>query len=234
MYRERPSRVTGAIVWSWTATAAASWNRVLPDGCMDLLWRDGRLLVAGPDTHAHEVRESPGVTYVGVRLPPGAGPSVVGVPAAGFRDQRPPLAAVWGDRRAREAEERIEERVAEGASVPTALEELAAARRAENGPPDPAMAAVVAALDGGVAVADVADRVGLSERQLHRRVVAAVGYGPKTLGRVLRLNQALELARGGRRLADVAAEAGYADQAHLAHDVRSLAGLPLTAVLAGR
>ncbi|CAM5647111.1 putative AraC-like transcription regulator [Streptomyces afghaniensis 772] [Streptomyces afghaniensis] len=27
--------------------------RVLPDGCMDLLWHEGRLLVAGPDTHAY-------------------------------------------------------------------------------------------------------------------------------------------------------------------------------------
>lgn len=230
MYRERPSRVTGAIVWSWTATATAPRNRVLPDGCMDLLWRAGRLLVAGPDTRAHEVHETPGVEYVGVRLPPGAGPSVVGVPAGELRDLRTPLADVWGARRAREAEERV----AQGASLPEALEALAAGRVRENGPPDPAMAAVVAALGGGETVAGVAGRVGLSERQLHRRVVAAVGYGPKTLGRVLRLNQALELARAGRPLAEVAAEAGYADQAHLAHDVRALAGLPLTAVLAGR
>jgi AraC-like DNA-binding protein len=230
MYRERPSRVTGAIVWSWTATATSPGNRVLPDGCMDVMWREGRLFLAGPDTRAHEVHERAGVEYVGVRLAPGTGPSVAGVPADEIRDRRPLLADVWGSRRAREAEERV----AGAPSVHRALEELAAGRIRENGPPDPVVAAVVAALADGERIAAVADRVGLSERQLHRRVVAAIGYGPKILGRVLRMNQALELARGGRSLADVAADAGYADQAHLSHDMKALTGRPLTAVLAGR
>ncbi|MGW5695942.1 helix-turn-helix domain-containing protein, partial [Streptomyces asiaticus] len=69
------------------------------------------------------------------------------------------------------------------------------------------------------------------ERQLHRRSLAAFGYGPKTLGRVLRLNRALDLARTGLPFAEVAATAGYADQAHLARDVRALAGVPLGRLL---
>lgn len=31
---------------------------MLPDGCMDLLWTEGRLLVAGPDTRPYAGRES--------------------------------------------------------------------------------------------------------------------------------------------------------------------------------
>lgn len=52
MYRERASRLAGAVVWARTVGPGAV-RPVLPDGCMDLLWRDGRLFVAGPDTHAY-------------------------------------------------------------------------------------------------------------------------------------------------------------------------------------
>jgi AraC-like DNA-binding protein len=66
---------------------------------------------------------------------------------------------------------------------------------------------------------------------LHRRSLAAFGYGPKLLGRILRLNRALDLARAGTPYATVAAQAGYADQAHLSRDVKQLAGVPLRVLL---
>lgn len=59
MYRERPSRLSGAFVWTRTV-AGDDARPVLPDGCMDLLWCEGRLLVAGPDTHAHVPDAAPG------------------------------------------------------------------------------------------------------------------------------------------------------------------------------
>ncbi|NED34808.1 helix-turn-helix domain-containing protein, partial [Streptomyces sp. SID8499] len=70
-------------------------------------------------------------------------------------------------------------------------------------------------------------------RTLHRRALAAFGYGPKTLARVLRLQRALRLARAGVPYAACAARAGYADQAHLARDVKELAGRPLGRLLGG-
>ena len=73
----------------------------------------------------------------------------------------------------------------------------------------------------------IAGSVGMSERQLHRRCVAAFGYGPKMLARVLRMHRALRAARGGIPFVDVAARSGYADQAHMARDVKALAGVPL-------
>ncbi|PWU53110.1 AraC family transcriptional regulator, partial [Micromonospora globispora] len=64
-----------------------------------------------------------------------------------------------------------------------------------------------------------AAEVGLGQRALHRRSLSLFGYGPKTL------------ARAGTPLAEVAARAGYADQAHLTRDVRELAGVPPTRLL---
>jgi AraC-like DNA-binding protein len=101
-------------------------------------------------------------------------------------------------------------------------------------PPDPTAAAIARRLEFAVGpgvVSEVADDVGVSERQLQRRCRTAFGYGPKTLHRVLRFQRALRLARGGGRLADVAAVVGYADQAHMARDTRRLAGVPLTDLL---
>lgn len=66
---------------------------------------------------------------------------------------------------------------------------------------------------------------------MHRRSLTAFGYGPKTLARVLRLQRALALARAGVPYADTAARTGFADQAHLARDVRELAGMPLGELL---
>jgi transcriptional regulator GlxA family with amidase domain len=79
----------------------------------------------------------------------------------------------------------------------------------------------------------LADGLGVGERQLRRRFVDAVGYGPKTLQRVLRFQRFLALAGdGGDDLAALAFAAGYADQAHLTRECRRLAGLPPAALLA--
>jgi AraC-like DNA-binding protein len=74
--------------------------------------------------------------------------------------------------------------------------------------------------------------LGLSERQLLRGCLPLFGYGPRRLGRILRLNRALAAARAGQPLAEVAAGTGYADQAHLTREVRALAGATPTELLA--
>ncbi|MFE9093424.1 helix-turn-helix domain-containing protein [Streptomyces sp. NPDC007264] len=224
-YAERASRLDGAVVWTNTPTAAGP--PVLPDGCVDLLWNEGRLLVAGPDTHAHHPG-SPPTRWAGVRFRPGTGPALLGVPAYELRDRRVDLADLWPAAEVR----RLAGRVSAAADPATALEEIALARAGRAPVPDPLLGALVAALEAGRPVAATADALGLGARQVHRRSLAAFGYGPKTLARVLRLQRALALARSGVPYAQTAARAGFADQAHLARDVRSLAGMPLGDLLA--
>ncbi|WP_328432257.1 helix-turn-helix domain-containing protein [Streptomyces sp. NBC_00453] len=225
MYTERASRLTGAVVWTNTPSEAGV-GRVLPDGCMDLLWHDGRLLVAGPDTRAYVAEGVPGV-WAGVRFYPGTAPHLLGVPAHELRDRRVALAEL---RPAAEVR-RFTARVNAAAEPASGLEELALRLAANTAPPDPRLRHLVTALDEGRPVAATADELGLGARQLHRRALTAFGYGPKTLARVLRLQRALGLVRQGVPYAETAARAGFADQAHLARDVRQLAGMPLGELL---
>ncbi|MFF5496856.1 helix-turn-helix domain-containing protein [Streptomyces aquilus] len=228
MYSERAGRLTGSVVWSSTPSEPRS-DRVLPDGCMDLLWHDGRLLVAGPDTQAF-VTGGERSAWAGVRFFPGTAPTLLGVPAPEVLNRRVELADLWPAARVRQ----LTSRVNAAADPAHGLEEVALALAADVDAPDPLLGEVVTALDAGRPVAATADRLGLGARQLHRRCLAAFGYGPKTLGRVLRLQRALRLARRGMPYAETAARAGYADQAHLARDVRELAGVPLGELLGRR
>ena len=227
MYVERASRLAGAVVWSRVLSGAGpAVGPVLPDGCMDLLWTEGRLLVAGPDTRAYVPGGVPG-GWAGVRFYPGTAPAFLGVPAHELRDQRVDLADLWPASEVR----RLTARIDAAGDPGSALEEVALGRAAAAQPPDPLLREVVAALNAGRPVGAVADELGLSARQLHRRSLAAFGYGPKTLYRVLRLQRAIGLARGGVPFAETAVRAGFADQAHLARDVRELAGMPLRELL---
>jgi methylphosphotriester-DNA--protein-cysteine methyltransferase len=95
--------------------------------------------------------------------------------------------------------------------------------------PDPAVAQATALLrDPRARTEDVAAEIGLSVRQLRRRCHAAVGYGPKTLQRILRFRRFVARIDRDQHLGDlaaVAAETGYADQAHLTRECVTLAGL---------
>jgi AraC-like DNA-binding protein len=110
---------------------------------------------------------------------------------------------------------------------------------AEGSLVDPAVDHVATALadDPARRVDGLGRELDLSERQLLRRCTIAFGYGPATLRRILRLQRFLALAGGshtGRNLADLAHEAGYADQQHLARDARAIARATPSELVADR
>lgn len=207
VYAERPAPAGLACLWTRTV-AVETVQRVVPDGCTDLMWTPatGALFVAGPDTQAQLASVAPGTLY-GVRLPPGAFPSVFGVPAHAVRDLRVPLSELVPGVRL----ESFSDMVAFCASRVVV---------------DPVLSGT-ASLLRTADVASAAWEIGLSSRQLRRRCLDAFGYPPKVLQRVLRFDAAMRLAWSGLPFASVAVEAGYADQAHLAREVRALAGVPL-------
>jgi AraC-like DNA-binding protein len=232
LYRElAPSRDLHALVaCRWirevpegsTSTATV----VLPDGCVDLIWRDSELVLAGPDLSANPAPNRPGRTIRGLRLRPGVAGSVLGMPASEVLDGRFLLQDVLGTDAAE-----LEERIGEGGeeTVFEHLEGMVASQVREAGP-DPLVLAATRRLGfPGSRVEWLADALGISERQLLRRFRRAVGYGPKTLDRVLRfrrfVSRAPAVAAGKEDLARLAADLGYADQSHMTRDCLRLSGM---------
>jgi AraC-like DNA-binding protein len=202
--------------------------RVVPDGCMDLLWMQGELLVAGPDTQAWLRRLPAGTTIAGLRFYPGAAPGLLNVPADELLNTRVPVrdcSGSWAD----EVSWRLCD--AHGASAEIMQDAVRSMLRRDDGGQDPVVRYVVQAIRTApcctdLTVRDLADDAGLSERQLHRRCRHSLGYGIKTFARIVRFQRLMDAARSSpaRSLGQLAADAGYADQAHMSADVRRLAG----------
>jgi AraC-like DNA-binding protein len=74
-------------------------------------------------------------------------------------------------------------------------------------------------------VGSLASLTNLSSRGIYARAVEVTGLGPKRLLRIARLHRALVLAQArGAAWAEAAYRAGYADQAHMVREFRSLLG----------
>jgi AraC-like DNA-binding protein len=223
-YREH--RVTGGLErWvecAWTREGPDGRERIVPDGCMDLVWSAaGGLLAVGPNTTAFLAPLRNGASVVGVRFHPGAAPPLFGVPAPALLDARESAHKLWGD-----AAKRLEEQLAQAQTATERARLLVAflSNRATV-EPEPLVRAAAQRLESG-RVAAIAEELAVSERHLRRLVSEHVGYGPKLLARVLRLRAALARVRAGAELAEVAYATGYADQAHFSNDCRELAGVP--------
>ncbi|HEX2128523.1 MAG TPA: DUF6597 domain-containing transcriptional factor [Solirubrobacterales bacterium] len=216
-----------ACTWERDVPAGAPGpSRILPDGSVDLMWRANELVVAGPDRGPF-LSSVPAGTVVGLRLRPGTAGRVLGVPASELLDTRLPLAEVW-------PLDGLDERVAgarSGAHRREELERALLARRERIGAADRLIHAAAARLGRPeVRVGTLSDELGTSERQLRRRFNDAVGYGPKTLDRILRFQRFVGLVQAlangaGAGLARTAAELGYADQSHLTRECTRLSGL---------
>ena len=190
----------------------------MPDGVMDLMWFQGRLVVAGADTRSTVVETRPGEATWGLQLAPGVAHLLLRVPADELTDRRIDLS----------------ELVTVPGMIAASFEEdvLAALEQAFialwiRADPDRATLRLAASLDQaareGLSVRETATRHGLSERSLRRLSNTLFGYGPKTLMQIHRFQRALHLVRTGTSLSDTAAVTGYADQAHLARETRRLA-----------
>lgn len=202
--------------------------RVVPDGCIDVVWTEGvGARVVGANSRAFVVPLPNGTRVVGARMRPGAAPALLGVSGEAVLDATPAAHEVLGDD-GRRLTERLD--ADDQHRVGVLIEALEGWARAL---PDPLVqAAVVRLAKPRTGVVDVARDLAVSERQLRRRVASAVGYGPKRLARVLRLQRALHAARAGEELARVAFDAGYADQAHFTNECSDLAGAPPSALVA--
>ena len=208
--------------WRETVTVGSHADGVHPDAAIDIVWDGAELAVFGPRTRSVAARSLPTGTFVGVKLRPGSTRALLGEAAVALADRTVPLDTIWGSA-GRAATSRLRAAGPEDA-MPSLCAILTERGRALDSAPDQLIQRVVEIAGTLRRVRDIASDVGLSERQLFRRCVDQVGYGPKHLVRVLRLQRLLALARRlpDASLVELAVAAGYADQSHMSRECRGL------------
>jgi AraC-like DNA-binding protein len=236
-YREfaPPAGLRGALSCLWvgvTPPGPARTTLVLPDGAADLVWQQGtRTFLAGPDTGPVPSSSAGGTVSVGIRFRPGAGGTVLGLPLSEVLDQQVAAADIAALRG------RIPPADVPPCCALAALTDLIG-DLVQQRPADPAMTHAARLLGRPASRAEaVAGQLELSERQFRRRCQAAVGYGPRTLQRVLRFRRFVSAVDAGPLpggLADAALAAGYADQPHLTRECVRLSGLTPQALVRAR
>lgn len=249
--------------WSIRASSARGVpNRVLPDGCADVivdlggapLHPSARTFVVGAMRRPLVTSLSGRVDLFGVRFHPGGAFPFLGAPLGELTDVRVSLDSLWGGLAASLAEQ------LDGASPGervARVEALLLARLGALGPgamrrEEELVLAAVSLMRrsrGGARVRDAAAALGVGERRLERAFDRCVGLSPKFLARVLRFRdviRSMESAeerwgaarRGGSRptrsWTAVALDAGYADQPHFVREFRALAGVTPSAWAAER
>lgn len=239
---EPPSRLREHVACYWgaeiRAVEAGHMHQVIPDGCVGLIATrraDGstHLTLQGPRLDALWIPVHQGDRFWGVRFWPDTGAPLLGRPASTLLGALEPAAASLGPPAAG-LEGRLagcDTAAAASAAWGVLLEPMIASCPPLDVVVRTAVLAIIAAR-GEAPLADLAVAVGVSPRQLQRRFSAAVGLSPKQFARVRRLRGALShIVEGSpKSWAAVAADLGFADQAHLIREFGALAGLTPVAV----
>jgi len=228
-------------VWTLTSSAPpieAQVERILPDGCVELILNFGspfsqhteshrqlqpRNFVVGQMTGPVLISPAGDVDLLGIRFHPGGAYPFLRFPMSLITDQIIELCSLSNA---------LESQLLTAClNVTTPAERVAAvtASLAERLPltVDTNLMALVESIvnSGGVVSVDrLANDAGISCRQLERRFLNAVGLGPKVLSRILRFQQVFRaVERGDNSWAEVAVDCGYYDQAHLIRDFNQFA-----------
>lgn len=200
----------GSVVWR---AQSDSSSIIAADGCVDLLWLDDELCIAGPMTTP--IWDGPrSAPAVGIRIPPGLGRLVLGGGITELRDQCVAASEV----------------LPRGslAQLTTVTGRERAFRlfvgRAVTGDRCDWAATVSAAAHAGDTAVAAAQAFALSQRQFRRKMALSFGFGYRTLLGIVRAQTARGHLAKGIAPSDVAALVGFADQSHLTREIRRYTG----------
>jgi len=227
IYRELPEPVQHFALCAWQflledGDPTLVQHQVPPDGTINLVMirsAEGDLYprLVGPCLAAATVPVVLGWSYCGLRLRPEAARTVIGVdPQPNVNDALPlegRFAPLWAD---------LADLIGGGTGWVRTSDWLAGLLPGDDG-----MAASVDRLiasGGTMPVARLAALAQLSERQFRRRFHAATGIAPKQYADVQRVRRALILRLEDPNWAGIAHDAGFADQPHLARDIKERFG----------
>jgi AraC-like DNA-binding protein len=201
---------------------------ILPVDDASAVTRFRRSFVAGLHSHAVIVESAGSARCLQIDLTPVAARRLLGLPLDQLADRVVPLADLLG-RAIDDLEERLDA-ASDWAARLTLLETWLCIRLAAS--PE-APAAVdwgwrrLQETGGRLAIAEIQREIGWSRRHLAAQFRQHVGAPPKLLARILRFERAVAMLDhpAGWGWADIAADCGYSDQAHLTRDFRELAGM---------
>jgi AraC-like DNA-binding protein len=217
--------------WSVTIVEPPARMRVVPDGQIDLVFD-----LDSAEAHIGGARETPievvherATRLLGATLLPGAAAAFLGIPASALSCDWQPLSSVIGAV-AGQLASRLRSSESESARLGL-LEAFLLARLERVAPPDARVRRALREIDdsdGRIDMAQLGRESGASPRNLSRLFHTWVGMSPKRFARIVRVQAALRrLAEPSPpTLAALAAEIGFADQAHLAREIRAVAGAP--------
>jgi len=223
--------------------ALLSPERILPDGCVELIFNfadpftryhfDGAVetqphtLIAGQMQHYALIKPTGAVKLFGVRFHPGGAHRFLPLPLSELTNSIINLEDVW-PRFANELAGKIEaarsirERIV---ATETALVAQLDPQREDNKLID-AVVRMILRREGLVSIDRLHKSLGTSDRQLERKFKAAVGVSPKFLCRILRFQKVFRAVELYQKLgwSFIAAECGYYDQAHFIRDFKEFSG----------
>jgi AraC-like DNA-binding protein len=199
---------------------------VIPDGCADLMvYDDAPPHVAGPDAKTRWTLLHEGTVITGIRLRPGAVRAILRCDARQIVNCGAPLADLAP------GAVQLHQRLLMTARLSQRhllLEDWARGALARAASVDAALIAAcrLIAANPRIELDAIAKQFAWTARTMHRQFRAGCGYGPKHLQRIMRIQAAIGAAQtlASARLVDVAAAAGYADQAHMSRDFRDITG----------
>jgi methylphosphotriester-DNA--protein-cysteine methyltransferase len=224
--------------WTWDADLAPGErfvHHVWPDGCVLIVVnfapnRPASGTVVGPGVEPRRIVMQGRLSCRGLRFRPEAGAALLGMRAVDLCDRSTPLADTIGP----EAIALIEA-VAAPATHRAGLSHLRTWLRRRLSAQQPPIVIdrlvsravdTLAATHGQAGIRHMAGELNVSTRQLERRFQQAVGLTPKQYARIRRMRSLLTCVLDrNESWAAMAAELGYADQAHCARELSRLTGL---------
>ncbi|HEX7846363.1 MAG TPA: helix-turn-helix transcriptional regulator [Chitinophagaceae bacterium] len=232
----------------WTLEDEASENpvtqRVLPDGCMEMIFHYGdlyrqyfedgssiiqpRSFIYGQITKYLEIAPTGKSGIISARFFPDGLTPFIDIAVTDLTDSAVSLGQLFGDK-GRILEEKVLSATTSTERIKI-IEEFLLARLAEPKAIDnitKACVEVIVHSQGQLDVAELADKMNIHRRNIERRFTSAIGMSPKQLSRVVRLQATLKMLeqKNFTSLTSLAYENGYYDQAHFIKDFKEFTGM---------
>lgn len=211
-------------------------TRVYSDDDARVCVRSAAAVLGGPSLRSQVIDTAEQVRVMGVVFRPGGAYALTGEDQSALAGRDIALEDLFGAA-ARQLRERLLHTVAPRERL--AVLEQWLRRRIRIASPDATLTYVAEALQRRPQIARIAPLVrdtGWSDDRLQRHFRRQFGMGPKRYARLLRFRAVVEEAHAAPAIdwCRVAADNGYADQAHLTREFREFAGMTPAAFMAAR